>query len=45
MENKNNCFKSSSINTPSQFPEQHQDAQPGSQQQMNPIPEAEDKSY
>jgi NAD(P)-dependent dehydrogenase (short-subunit alcohol dehydrogenase family) len=36
---------SSTINTPLQFPEQHQNTQPGSQQQMNPIPVTEDKSY
>jgi NAD(P)-dependent dehydrogenase (short-subunit alcohol dehydrogenase family) len=36
---------SSTINTPLQFPEQHQNEQPGSQQHMNPVPVTEDKSY
>lgn len=34
-----------SINTPSQFPEQHQNEQPGSQQNMTPVPVTDDKEY
>ena len=45
MENTKSTYKSSQPNTPGNFPKQHQDAQPGSQQQMNPKPVTVNPSY
>lgn len=42
MSNENN---SPAKNAPTQFPEQHQNDQPGSQQQMNPLPITDNPAY
>lgn len=43
-ENKS-TYSSSAVSTPTGFPEQHQNEQPGSQKQMNPTPVTENPSY
>lgn len=45
MSEEKNTYSNSSVSTPTSFPLQHQNEQPGSQKQMNPIPVTDNPAY
>ena len=45
MADQKSSYQNAPANTPTDLPAQHQDKQPGSQQQMNPVPIAANPSY